>query len=108
MNRMHELDIVIKGLKCCQDETGESCRVCPYREHLNPTGGKPAGWCRFEVRRDALALLKKQDDDSTLLDWARSGKVLKHKGGGVVVFNEEWYMEHRDREAPRELRKAAK
>ena len=64
------------------------------------------GWCTvsLEKLREVIAVLAFEDADHKLLEKARSGRVLKWHGGGVVVFNSDWYTRHKRREGVKEER----
>lgn len=51
---MKSRDDVIKGLECCIDY---ECNVC----HYGDDGGAEDGCCSYELKKDALALLKAQE-----------------------------------------------
>jgi len=51
------------------------------------------------LMREARAMLEEQGADHALTERVRRGEVVKHVGD-VVMFNRDWYMKHRNREAP--------
>lgn len=66
---MAELKRVIRGLECCSQTTGETCRKCPYVNECEE--GDIA-----RLVADALSLLKAQEPR-------------------MITLEELWYMEHK-------------
>ena len=64
------------------------------------------GWCTVssQMLGETIAVLTVEDEDHKLLEKARAGRVLKFHGGGVMVFNADWYMRHKRREGVKEAR----
>ena len=61
-----EREKVIKGLECCIECGAEVCTGCPYCADLN--AGR---WHCRDLRKDALALLKAQDETRLVRHFCR-------------------------------------
>lgn len=59
---------VIKGLECC-NQVEDGCEACPYYNDFNG--------CMLELREDALALIKEQQERIETLESLRR---IEHEG----------------------------
>lgn len=63
VNRMFDVNKVVKGLECCQYSSKSHCDGCPY------IYGDSINNCTSDLATDVLTMLKKQD---SLIENARS------------------------------------
>ena len=71
--RMVDREKVLKGLECCQECSGYTCRnCCPYYDRNEPES-QPTCTCR--LAHDALTLLKVQEPVKPVFD-AGDGKTI--------------------------------
>lgn len=78
---MPDREKVIKGLECCSVPEGH-CENCPYE-----TDGYVAE-CTSALARDAIAMLKEQDEEHRrLLSWL--GKFCRHIDNGDAWLTDE-------------------
>lgn len=83
---MPELENVIKGLGVCSP-TGCAKEKCPYYEGPESEfWGNPDGYeCEFNLRQDAIKLLKAQGPRVMTLDEALNSLVIEYRNGKLQV-----------------------